>query len=172
MIRFRMRQTGTLTEFPALVGTIPERYADALRAEAEPVTARLLDQLRVTPPRPRYPLRWTSERQRRFVMAKLREQGDLPYRRTGAYAGGYRIDARIAPRRGSVTLRNETPYAPFVGGRLDTGAWQQGFHVDTGWPTAAPSAERASIELIGLARRVWRATTGRTLTRGLRVRGG
>ena len=172
MIRVRMRQTGTLAEFPALVGTIPERYADALRAEATPVAARLLDQLRVTPPRPRYPLRWTSERQRRFVMAKLREQGTLPYQRTGAYVDGYRVDERLGPRRGRITLRNTTPYAPFVGGRFDTGAWQQGFHADTGWPMAAPLAERASVDLIARARRVWRAATGRALTRGLRVRGG
>lgn len=39
--------------------------------------------LRQNAPAPRYPLRWKSERQRRAVMAKLRRNNNLPYRRTG-----------------------------------------------------------------------------------------
>jgi hypothetical protein len=49
-----------------------------------PIERRLDRVLRqYIPPRPDYPIRWTSERQRRFVLAKLRRENNLPYKRRG-----------------------------------------------------------------------------------------
>lgn len=36
-----------------------------------------------------YPVQWDSERQRRFVMWKLRKENNLPYRRTGKYVAAW-----------------------------------------------------------------------------------
>ena len=39
--------------------------------------------------KPTYPLTWDSEKQRKFVMAKLRRENNLPYQRTGAHVNGW-----------------------------------------------------------------------------------
>lgn len=41
----------------------------------------------------RYPVKWDSPRQKRFVIAKLKRENNLPYRRTGQYAGGWKYEA-------------------------------------------------------------------------------
>lgn len=84
--------------------------------------------LSVMPGRPHYPLAWTSERQRRFVMAKLRRENNLPYQRTGRMVAAWRtetapIDAGIA-----IMISNNSPAAPYVVGNR-----QQRYHRQTGW---------------------------------------
>jgi hypothetical protein len=37
----------------------------------------------------RYPIRWDSPKQRRYVIAKLRREGNLPHQRTGAHANAW-----------------------------------------------------------------------------------
>lgn len=41
--------------------------------------------------RPRYPIQWDSDKQRRYVLAMLREQDNLPYRRTDALPNAWDI---------------------------------------------------------------------------------
>lgn len=38
-----------------------------------------------------YPVRWASEKQRRYVIALLRSKGNLPYRRTGKHPSSWNI---------------------------------------------------------------------------------
>lgn len=89
-----------------------------------------LADLRTEPGKPIYPLAWTSARQRRFVMAKLRREGNLPYQRRPAGIGsGYEIDVVVVGEfETSVVLRNEFPEERFVKGKD-----QQRFHAITGW---------------------------------------
>jgi hypothetical protein len=42
--------------------------------------------------RPSYPIRWDSDKQRRFVLAMLRENDNLPYRRTDELPKGWTIE--------------------------------------------------------------------------------
>ena len=99
-----------------------------------PVFQKRVDQLmNVAPASPKYPLRWNSERQRKYVMAKLRRERNLPYRRTGRVLQ-WRLEAvRSDPMNNGGTLdielRNDVPYAKYVYGDR-----QQLFHSDTGWP--------------------------------------
>lgn len=80
------------------------------------------------PDAPRYPIRWKSPKQRRFVMAKLREQNNLPYQRTHRQATGWTVtvDSPL-----DVLVKNDNAATRYVQGED-----QQPFHIDTGWPYA------------------------------------
>lgn len=86
----------------------------------------LLKKLRTEPGSPKYPIRWTSERQRRFVMAKLKREGNLPYRRTGGLVNAW--DVSFDGATGEVSVTNPVPSAVYVVGEM-----QQAMHKDTGW---------------------------------------
>lgn len=58
------------------------------------------------------PVQWDSERQRKFVMAKLRLEDNIPYQRTGDYVNNFKIERTDA---GSM-LKNSTPGALFISG--------------------------------------------------------
>ena len=95
---------------------------------------------------PSYPLRWKSREQRIAVMIRLREDGNLPYRRTGRLENSW--SAGIKPN--SITIANTARdsktgkfIAPFV-----IGAFQQPFHTDTGWTKRSASIERQIIKPI------------------------
>jgi hypothetical protein len=98
-----------------------------------PVAGAMLRELSAEPGRPRYPLRWKSAKQRRFVMAKLRRERNLPYRRSHRAARGW-ICVRddIQEGVGLIRVENKTRYVEFVQGDS-----AQPMHLDTGWPQAA-----------------------------------
>jgi len=73
-----------------------------------------------------YPIQWDSERQRRFVMWKLRKEGNLPYRRTDRYRFSWREEFQPY----TATVHNESP-AGAIGG-LASG-WQSRIHRGR-WP--------------------------------------
>lgn len=117
--------TNALRDAPAKM----RRYIRSeLKATAE---RRIIKKLRTYPRKPRYPLRWTSERQRKYVMAKLREQDNLPYQRTGALKRGWEVEVKINPATAFLVITNDMPYAQYV-----MGDRQQIMHQDTGWPFA------------------------------------
>ena len=74
----------------------------------------LLERLQTEPGPPRYPLKWRSEKQRRFVMAKLRRENNLPYQRTGDLVAGWSIEAEFTPDGGGVTLNHTWDKVGFV----------------------------------------------------------
>jgi len=78
-----------------------------MQAEGKPVT---------------YPIQWDSDKQRRFVMAKLSEEGNLPYQRTGAYQRGWKVTS--LPN--GFALTNQHP-AGAIGGTLGSSPSAQGF---------------------------------------------
>jgi len=41
----------------------------------------------------RYPVNWDSLKQKKFVIAKLRREGNLPYRRTGEHSNGWTTES-------------------------------------------------------------------------------
>lgn len=80
-----------------------------MREEGKPVT---------------YPINWDSDRQRRYVMWKLRNE--LPYRRKNRYRYGWKEEVTAF----GATLRNESP-AGAIGGT--TSGWQSKIHRGR-WP--------------------------------------
>lgn len=81
---------------------------------------KMLPRLQTEPGKPGYPLTWRSPKQRRFVMAKLRREGNLPYQRTHGLARGWKVNVIYAPRGNveitDITITNDVPHAGFVVG--------------------------------------------------------
>ena len=92
---------------------------------------KLRDTVNVYPPKnQRTRVRWKSERQRRYVLAK----GRLPYRRTGWLAKQWFVTPTSSAQ---VVVRNKARYAAFVVGKA-----QQPFHKDRGWKRADEEASK------------------------------
>lgn len=79
------------------------------------------------PPKPRYPLRWKSEKQRRAYFASNGFGKGIPYQRRGDLGNRWRESVF----KNVFTFRNTARYASFV-----IGDDQEPFHNDTGWQEA------------------------------------
>lgn len=67
-------------------------------------------------PKPTYPLKWKSEKQRRYVMAKLRKEGNLPYNRTGDFQKRWKVTA-VRDKSGSlIAVDNDSGITEYVAG--------------------------------------------------------
>lgn len=118
-----VRETARKT--PGLTKTV-------FRRRVRSVKSRMLPELRIKPGPPRYPLRWKSAKQRRFVMAKLRREGNLPYQRTDDYINSFDVVGIETAEGGILRMVNTHPAARYIGGDD-----QQPFHIDTGWQSYA-----------------------------------
>ena len=103
-----------------------DRAPETMRQVVEgPIRQRiegtLLVRLKTAPGPPKYPLKWRSDKQRRFVMAKLRRAGNLPYRRTGLLTNSWAVALAFDGHEGSIAVTNAAPYARFVVGGPITG---------------------------------------------------
>lgn len=102
----------------------------------------LIRELGTEPGSPHYPLRWKSDKQRRYVMAKLRRENNIPYKRTHKLARGWQVVLESVGQddsKGIFLVKNDTRYVRYV-----QGADTQPFHLDTGWPQAEPIIRRSS----------------------------
>lgn len=100
--------------------------------------------LAVYPPAQPKPMVWASEKQRRFVLAAIREgRIQVPYRRTGTL--GRRWTSTVASEGGDVVGRvgNNTTYGPFVMGKASQAAYHMGV-----WPVAVEVAAEAHDEIV------------------------
>lgn len=111
---------------------------------------QLLVKLQTEPGKPSYPLRWASERQRRFVMAKLRREKNLPYRRTHKFVRGWKITHTATVSGGMIVVSNPWDKEIYV-----TGTQQQPFHADTGWYKSRDLIAAAAIKAEGQAIKLW-----------------
>jgi hypothetical protein len=140
-----------MSDWDALVAGVGER------AKAQ-TSAETLARLQREPGAVKYPIQWTSERQRRAFFATNGFGAGIPYRRTGGLARSWVITNAIQSGRYTITLANTSRAAKFVYGTLnmqslnDAMRPQQQFHPNTGWLTAQPiavdwiNAVRASVE--------------------------
>lgn len=85
-----------------------------IRKEVEAFVVRELVNARIPPPT--YPLRWKSPKQRRYVMAKLRKEGNLPYRRSGAFQRGWKTTASRARDSSILAVSNDSEITEFLAG--------------------------------------------------------
>jgi hypothetical protein len=90
---------------------------------------RIKTRLSQTAPKPTTPINWDSEKQRKFVLAKLRKEHNLPYKRTGKTQRGWVLSALEDGYR----LANEESAAFFVFGDMFKRKSQSMIHAGR-WP--------------------------------------
>jgi len=107
-----------------------------------------LDQLRQAPPPVKYPIQWTTEKQRRAFFATDGFGRGIPTRRTGAMQRGITQQLDIGPERIQVITRSRRRYSRYVIGRPVTRGRDQvqAFHLNTGWKRIAPMLDEQAID--------------------------
>lgn len=121
-----------LAAYKDAAGKLPKLTQTAFRRQAQRIARRVRAELRTEPPPPTYPLQWKSQRQRRYVLAKLRREGNLPYQRTGRLLRGWEVSYNTDNFGGLLEVENDTSYARYV-----QGDDAQPMHLATGWTQAA-----------------------------------
>ncbi len=117
---------------------------EEFQAAYDVVEPLMLKELEVEPQSAVYPIQWTSDKQRKFVMAKLREENNLPYNRTGKLAKAWQVNKVGSGLSFTVKVLNPSSASPFVYGSLsitNRGAYKQAFHSNTGWQTAGSTID-------------------------------
>lgn len=127
---------------------------EALEEAIDEVRPVLLDELRFQPPRRKYPqdypIRWTSEKQRRFVFSQILKQDSdgniIPYQRTGKLAESWQVMFTVQSGEGTVIVENTYNRAQFIYGALAQDEsrakrFQQKWHVRTGWEFAKTTVD-------------------------------
>jgi len=104
---------------------------DILRSVIDPHLKKYLrsytqQNLKEYPGSVRYPIRWTSEKQRRAFFATDGFGRGIGSGRTGEFRRGW--DVTVNRYQGEAAIVNRSDAAVFI-----VGKWQQGFHADTGW---------------------------------------
>lgn len=121
--------------FPSVLNT-------ALTRNIARAKSRLLSTLHDQPGKPKYPIRWTSERQRRAFFATKGFGRGIPTRRTGKLVNAWDIKVDTQTTGGVLTVFNSVEYEQYV-----TGINQQGFHHDTGWYQSQTVLADAMVEI-------------------------
>lgn len=138
----------TLQQVHAIIPDHIEAYA---KRDLRPSVSQRVDTtLRVEPPvrswPDDYPIEWTSEKQRRYVMAFVLERDAngniIPYERTHEYVHGWHVQGNYAHGLTAIEVFHDSDVADFIGGRR-----QQRFHRITGWANAPDTLQVLSIDL-------------------------
>jgi hypothetical protein len=85
-----------------------------IRKEVENFVVRKL--VTVNIPKPTYPLVWRSPKQRRRVMAKLRKEGNLPFRRKGDLQKRWKVTAVRDRSASLIAVSNDSEILEYVAG--------------------------------------------------------
>lgn len=80
------------------------------------IGALMVKELRVQPARPKYKIRWQSERQRRAFFASDGFGKGIPYRRTDKLMKGWKVEIEPIQSGAGLILINRVPSAEFVQG--------------------------------------------------------
>lgn len=109
-----------IDELNEIAKSAPSRVSRAFAFELKRLEPELLALVGAEPPTADnyYPLPWKSVKQRRYVMAKLRREGNLPYKRTHKLIKSWRVVFKPTQEQvvGNVTLENIDPKARWVVG--------------------------------------------------------
>lgn len=178
--KIEIKDRGALKAYRELYGIrrIKERLYRSMAAGLREVRARTLAILQTEPPPARHPLRWRSIKQRKAVMAWLREQGyvgaprdeegnvleSTGYIRTHKMSQAWKVEQVPGKSAGEISqivienrhkARNavgqEVYPFQFVHGTFTDSTYQQPFHVDTGWrslPVVVSDAQDAAIRAV------------------------
>lgn len=120
----------------------PGYIEDAAQTVFARYQGKLLDELKHAPAKPKYPIEWQSEKQRRAFFATNGFGGGIPYKRTGKLTRSWYAWVRRDGNRIDLTVANNAPYAPFVVGDIQPGRRKdpmQRMHKASGWQPVAPT---------------------------------
>lgn len=112
----------------------PKIINKELQATLDDVKEPALEALREQPGAVKYPIEWTSEKQRKAFFASDGFGAGIPTTRTGDLAAAWEFNLEA----NTFVIRNRNSAAPYVYGSLaksNPGKYQQRFHVNTGWKT-------------------------------------
>ena len=121
----------------------PNLMQRSLKRRESRLRQLVLKIVKVEPPSAKHPIRWKSDKQRRFVMAKLREEGNLPYQRNHDLRDAWDAKFHFDADGGAFLIENTSPIATFV-----IGDDQQPFHNDTGWLYAPDVIDNQIVPLV------------------------
>lgn len=130
--------------------TIAKSFHRSMRGKV--FAGRVVRALQTKPGPPRYPIRWTSKRQRRAFFATNGFGRGIPTRRTGAIAAGWKAEFIATEDGGILAISNPREEAKFVQGPQPFG---QGFHRDTGWAQIDDYEEMFYADSQGVATQVF-----------------
>jgi hypothetical protein len=119
-----------------------QRAVDRTTQTAQPAR----DEVARYPGAVKYPIQWTSEKQRRAFFATNGFGAGIPYRRTGGLGQAWNLTSARSATGAVLVLENRAASAKYVYGFFGQPRPQQGFHVNTGWQTIANNNPRVRIQ--------------------------
>lgn len=127
----KVTNKGLINAYRDALFQAPDFTRTAVNRTVNSLADELLTYLRRKPGSPHYPLVWTSDRQRRFVIAKLKREGNYPYRRRQkGLAESYHVVVIYLPEGASqIEVQNDDPVTHLY----VKGIYQQKMHEITGW---------------------------------------
>lgn len=128
----------------------PRRFRLLLNQRVNKITPLILRDIRNAPPRPKYPIEWQSERQRRAFFATDGFGRGIPYRRTGRVQASWQVNSRLEDTQGRVVLENIDPKAIYVQGDI-----VQRMHLVSGWPQVDDVVARYDVQLADMVVQSW-----------------
>jgi len=144
MIRARVVIEGDLQEFVGEVRDASRNADSAMKKDLDKIAKAIQgplsrDLMALTPGRVRYPIQWTSEKQRRAYFATDGFGKGIPYKRkTGkrSLMGGWQVRKYVSKSGNLLTASNDIDIYKYVAEDPNhVNAWQR-FHRRTGWPSA------------------------------------
>lgn len=134
-----IKNPGLLDAYAQLLEKAPEVTNRLVTDVANKERDRLLTQFRKEPGPAAKPFTWKSGKQQRYVMMKLRKEGNLPYRRKHTLVNAWRLLVVYQPGKiTSIMLENNDPARRWVVGKD-----QAPGHEITGWYQEEPLIERS-----------------------------
>lgn len=117
---------------------ILQEVIEEVHSELEP---EILAELEHTPPPAKYPIEWTSERQRKAFFATNGFGKGIPTKRSGKLQESWLVYIKNLDEGVGLVIENKAKYAKYVYGslaqdRTQALRFQQPFHANTGWQEA------------------------------------
>ncbi|HML23544.1 MAG TPA: hypothetical protein PKD09_17945 [Aggregatilinea sp.] len=131
-----LTHTQAIADLQDGIRALPVVFTRYARREVAPfVRNEVTRRLRVEPGPVVYPIRWTSEKQRRAFFATDGFGHGIPYRRSHELVHDWHVIGDYADGLVGFTVTNDNPSSIYVYGD-DEGNHRQAFHATTGWPDA------------------------------------
>lgn len=126
---FSYTDPGILEAYAEMLVDMPDLTYQKISSDMDKVKDAMLADFQAEPGKVKYPIQWTSDRQRRAFFASKGFGKGIPYVRTGKLAKAWFIHT-LHDANGMITIQlgNDDPTMQFVEGEN-----QQRFHALTGW---------------------------------------
>lgn len=122
-------------------GKLPQLMETAFKRQRQRIARKLRKELRTEPGPVKYPIQWSSAKQRKAFFATDGFGRGIPTKRTGALVKAWEVSFQSDGDTFAIVATNDKPYARYV-----IGENQQPFHRNTGWYQADEVILEATIE--------------------------